>query len=115
MESPVIAPSPAPQLDNPHDALELEFQPAPRGPRVSIFTGRPMIFLWLAGIVLTVLRLAAFKVGKIQIGFEVSLQVLAAAIGGAACFWAFYSERDKWLVRARIAWACIGASALFCA
>lgn len=74
-----------------------------------------MVYMWLAGLVFTVIRLATMKLGKSSVGVDVFLQFAAAATGAAACFWAFYSERDRWLLRSRIAWACIGASAAFCA
>jgi diguanylate cyclase (GGDEF)-like protein len=83
--------------------------------RLALFTGRPMVFVWIAGLILTMLRLFSGSLGKGQAGFEVLLQLSAAGIGAAACFSAFHMARKRWLMRVRIAWACIGASAAFCA
>ncbi|HEX8465510.1 MAG TPA: sensor domain-containing diguanylate cyclase, partial [Abditibacterium sp.] len=69
--------------------------------------------LWIVGLLLMALRLVAVRFGPDAIWISVATQGLAALSGAGACFWAIRVAGVRWNGRMRLAWACIGSSALF--
>jgi len=73
--------------------------------------GWPVALLVALGIGLTALRFGFRGPGAVMV--TVGSQVVAGLCGAVACFGALQGAKGRWGQRARLAWACIGASALF--
>ncbi|MBW3636663.1 MAG: diguanylate cyclase [Armatimonadetes bacterium] len=100
MESPI---SPAPTL-NPS-------LPSAASSSRGRFAGSTAILL-IIGLAVMMLRVAAARAGTNQEWVTLALQIFAAGSGAVACLWALRQAGTRWTPRVRIAWACIGVSAV---
>ncbi len=74
--------------------------------------GVPVALLLALGIALSALRFGTGRLGATGLQITIWSQILAALCGGVACLQALRTAGARWALRARLAWACIGASSL---